>query len=83
MKRIVPYIQYLWRISDGFRGTTLTRTIIGIVRVALALAFIWLSKTAIDLATGRVHAGDGELARWFGLMVACLLADVILSQWSR
>lgn len=83
MKRIIPYIQYLWRISDGFRGTTLTRTIIGIVRVALALAFIWLSKTAIDLATGRVRAGDGELARWFGFMVACLLADVILSQWSR
>ncbi len=83
MKRVVPYIQYLWRVADGFRGTAIARTLAGIVRVALSLAFIWLSKTAIDCATGRVEAADGALTLWFGLMVGCLLCDIAIAQWSR
>lgn len=49
----------------------------------MVLAFIWLSKTAIDCATGRLAASDRDLVVWFSLMVACLLADVLLSQCAR
>ncbi len=59
------------------------RTLIGIVRVGLSLAFIWLSKTAIDCATGRAEGDTSTLVMWFGLMVVCMLLDVVLSQWSR
>ncbi len=47
------------------------------------LTFIWLSKTAIDCATGKQSAQDGSLLVWFVLMVACLLGDVSVSQWAR
>ena len=45
------------------------------------LIFIWLSKTAIDCATGRITAPLPTLIMWFGLMVGCMLAEVLLSQW--
>ncbi|MDE6396206.1 MAG: ABC transporter ATP-binding protein/permease [Muribaculaceae bacterium] len=45
--------------------------------------FIWLSKTAIDCATGRIEASLSTLIFWVGLMVVCLFTDVLLSQWIR
>ncbi|MDE6367665.1 MAG: ABC transporter ATP-binding protein, partial [Muribaculaceae bacterium] len=45
------------------------------------LLFIWLSKTTIDCATGRVEASMSTLILWFGLMIACMFADILLSQW--
>lgn len=47
------------------------------------LIFIWLSKTTIDCATGRIAASLSTLILWFGLMIVCLFADVLLSQWIR
>ncbi len=82
MRRVISYLQYLWRITEGYRGATMLRTLLGVLKVGTVLAFIWLSKTAIDCATSG-SADGGSLARWFGLMVACLLADVGLSQWGR
>lgn len=83
MKRIIPYIKYLWRITEGFHRTATLRTLLGILRVGVVLTFIWLSKTAIDCATGRVPANTTTLIGWFVLMVFCLLADVLFSQWAR
>lgn len=83
MKSIVPYIRYIWHITEGFHRAAVLRTLLGVVRVAVVLIFIWLSKTAIDCATGRVAAPDGTLVLWFGLMVLCLPADIALSQWAR
>lgn len=45
--------------------------------------FIWLSKTAIDCATGKIAASLSTLTLWFGLMVVCMLTDVLLSQLIR
>lgn len=83
MKRIASYIHYLWRITEGFHRTVILRTLLGVLRVGVVLAFIWLSKTAIDCATGRIQAAEGTLITWFALMVACLSADVAMSQWAR
>lgn len=82
-KRIIPYLHYLWRITDGFHGTAILRTLLGVLRVGAMLAFIWLSKTAIDCATGRVPASTATLAGWFGLMVVCILSEVVLGQWVK
>ena len=59
------------------------RTLLGVIRVAVSLAFVWFSKTAIDCATGRVTAGSHSLILWFSLMVLCMLADVALAQWVK
>lgn len=83
MKRILPYLRYLWRITEGFRHTAALRTLMGIIRVGIMLAFVWLSKTAIDCATGRVSAPTDTLVMWFGLMVGCLLVDVLITQTVR
>ncbi|MDE6403804.1 MAG: ABC transporter ATP-binding protein, partial [Muribaculaceae bacterium] len=83
MKRIVPYIHYLWHITEGFRRTAIVRTLLGVLRVGVVLSFIWLSKTAIDCATGRVPASTDKLIALFATMVVCLFSDVLLSQWAR
>ncbi len=83
MKRFISYLRYLRHITAGFHSITALRTILGIIRVALMLTFIWLSKTAIDCATGRLTATTASLATWFALMVACMLADVAISQIVR
>lgn len=81
LKSITPYIKYLWRVTDGFHRTALLRTLLGILRVAALLSFIWFSKTAIDCATGRTPVAVSSLVLWFVLMIVCKLADVLLSQW--
>lgn len=83
MKRLVTYLRYLWHITEGFHRAAVMRTVLGVVRVGLVLTFIWLSKTAIDCATGRQPATTGTLMAWFGLMVGCLALDVTVSQWAR
>lgn len=83
MKHIAPYIHYLWRVTEGFHRAALLSTVLGVAKVSIMLVFVWLSKTAIDCATGRVPASTGTLATWFGLMVACMLTDILLSQWIK
>lgn len=83
LKRIAPYIRYLRRVTEGFHGKVALRIVLGVIRVGAVLAFIWLSKTAIDCATGRVPVASSTLIALFALMVACLLADLGLSQWVR
>lgn len=83
MKRILPYISYLWRFAAGYRRTTALRTLLGIVRVSVMLAFVWLSKTAIDCATGRIPSSTATLILWFALMALCMLTDLLLAQWVR
>lgn len=81
MKRIALYIRYLWHVTEGFHRTAVLRTVLGVLRVGLALTFIWLSKTAIDCATGKTPSPTGTLVGWFSLMVACLLTDVAVQRW--
>ncbi|MDE6278460.1 MAG: hypothetical protein K2M05_00655, partial [Paramuribaculum sp.] len=83
MKRILSYLRYLWHITGGFRHTAVLRTLLGIIRVGIMLAFVWLSKIAIDCATGKVPAPTHTLVMWFGLMVGCLLVDVLITQTVR
>ena len=83
LKRIVPYIKYLWHITEGFHGSVILRTLLGVLRVGVLLAFVWLSKTAIDCATGKIPVATSTLVMWFLLIIACRLADVLLSQWAN
>lgn len=70
-------------MTEGFRATTLLRTILGVIKVTSMLIFVWLSKTAIDCATGRVASSNDELILWFGLMVVCMLVDLLIGQWVK
>ncbi len=83
MKRILPYLRYLWQVAAGFRRAALLRMLLGVVRVGLSLAFVWLSKSAIDCATGRIPASGRSLITLLALMVGCMLGEMALSQWSK
>ncbi|MDE6321731.1 MAG: ABC transporter ATP-binding protein, partial [Muribaculaceae bacterium] len=82
MKRILPYIHYLWRITDGFHRTATVITLLGVLRVGVILLFIWLSKSAIDCAVGRMSGGADTLVTLFSMMVVCMISDVLISQWT-
>ncbi|MDE6715942.1 MAG: ABC transporter ATP-binding protein/permease [Muribaculaceae bacterium] len=83
MKRLVAFLRNFRILTEGFHRTSFVLILLGVVRVAMVLLFIWLSKTVIDCATGRIATSMFALIVRFGLMVACLLADVALSQLIR
>ena len=78
--RIKDYWQYMWRLSEGFHRAAVLRTLLGVVRVGVVLTFIWLSKTAIDCATGKPLTSEVSLTGWFAMMVVCILTDMVLAQ---
>lgn len=80
MKRIFTYIKYLWHVAEGFRTLAALRTLLGVCKVGTILGFVWLSKAAIDCATGRVASPHGTLTKWFVLMIVCMLVDLVLTQ---
>ena len=80
MKRFLQYLRYLRWITSGFHQVVILRTLLGIIRVALMLLFIWLSKTAIDCAIGKDAVGEHSLTFWFVLMVIDLLLDVVVAR---
>lgn len=65
-------LAYLWGASAGWRGNILLDSLVGIASVLLSLAFIYLSKLAIDVATGAV-AGIRLWQAGAGLLVLLLL----------
>lgn len=73
---------WFWRTSRGIRMKSVVNIILGLLVVALDLAFIWATKMTIDTATGQ----DGH-PLWVGcaLLVGIGLVNISISfarQWS-
>ena len=49
---------------------------IGIFRIAASMAFVWISKSLIDIATG---ADDGDLGLHIGIMAVIMLLQILSS----
>ena len=69
-------IKWLWSVSKRFRFRILWNGMIGILRVAVSLSFIWVCKCLIDIVTRR---SDGSLDFYIGWMVFCMLMQLCLS----
>lgn len=66
---------WIWRASRGARGQVTICALIGIVSVACSLSFVFLSKEAIDIATG-VRPG---ILKHYGIAMGILiLAEILL-----
>lgn len=64
----------LWRMAGKENmGRVLTRCIIGAVRIAASLCFVWISKRLVDIATGNIEA---DLRMNILLMVAVMLVQL-------
>lgn len=64
----------LWRmVGKDNAGRVAIRCMIGVVRIAASLSFVWISKRLVDIATGNIQA---DLKMNILLMVAILLIQV-------
>lgn len=68
-----------WKLTKGLnlrplRGRIAVSCIIGAVRIAASMAFVWVSKSLIDVATG---VKDDSLGLYVGLMIGIMLLQII------
>ena len=49
-------LRWLWTASEGLRLQSVLNALTGVMGVALDFAFIYTSKWAIDIATGRAQS---------------------------
>ena len=69
-------IQWLWNASRGIRSRILLSGAAGVGYVCASLAFVWVSKRLIDIAT---HKAEGELWHYTVLLVGCIIVQLLCS----
>ncbi len=69
-------IRYIYGLTRGFRGHIAFSASAGIIRVVMGLVFVWLSKRAVDLATGYT---SGNLLFCVVGLVSALAIELIFS----
>lgn len=57
-----------------FRWRVVVSCLIGIVRIAASLAFVWVSKALVDIATGE---NGSSLGLYIGIMIGVMLLQII------
>lgn len=68
-----------WKLTEGLnlrrlRGKIAVSCIIGIVRIAASMAFVWVCKALIDIATG---VSDAPLGLYVGIMAGIMLLQIV------
>ena len=56
------------------RGKVLVSCIIGVVRIAASMAFVWVCKALVDIATG---VSSEPIGLYVGYMVGIMLVQVV------
>ncbi len=69
-------IRYIFGLTQGFRGRIAFSASAGIIRVFTGLIFVWLSKRAVDIATGDTK---GNLILCVAGLVTSLAIELICS----
>lgn len=67
---------WLWRVSHEFRILMLIRSMIGVIRVALSLAFVWVSMHLVNLVTGQEQGNLNSSIIW---LILCVLFQLLTS----
>ncbi len=67
-------IRYIILLTRGFRGRIAVSSITGIIRVAIGLLFVALSKTAVDIATGKA---EGNLLLYIAALIGVVLIELL------
>ena len=52
MRKLSECIKSLWAMSYTLRWRLVVTVLVGIVRIAASLGFVWASKHLVDIATG-------------------------------
>jgi ATP-binding cassette subfamily B protein len=78
MNDIKGTLQFLRFTSKGFKSGIGLITFIGLSEVASSLAFVWFSKTIIDVATGE---REGNLLQYSIILVTLVVIQILLRLW--
>jgi ATP-binding cassette subfamily B protein len=78
MNDIKGTLQFLRFTSKGFKSGIGLITFIGLSEVASSLAFVWFSKTIIDVATGE---REGNLLQYSIILVTLGVFQLLLRLW--
>lgn len=68
--------QWLWRATRGIRCRLLFNGVLGMVRVAAGLLFIYVSKQLIDMATGHIAHTSAAFTLYLALLVVFMVAQI-------
>jgi len=74
MKPFRECFRGLMRTMRPHLGRVMLSGLIGLVNISASLAFVWLSKTVVDVATGE---REGDLIRFVTLMLGVMLVQVL------
>ncbi len=82
MKDFRSCMRGLRKMFRPIRWQVLVRILIGLVRIAASLAFVWVCKALVDIATGNLDA-DIRTYVWIlvGIMAVQLISNVGASYW--
>ena len=82
MKSFRTCLKGLHTLVRPLRGRIAVGVAIGLVRIAASLAFVWICKRLVDIATGTLDAPlGGSIAIMAGILLAQILSTVCSSWW--
>ena len=73
-------VKGLWQMFRPQRFRVLVSVLIGMAAVAVSLAFVWISKKVVDVATGAAAGSVNTLA---AVMVGIMVVQVLIRVGSR
>lgn len=79
MNRLLNYLRWLWRYSQGIRLALAFNSLLGIISVSVSLYFIYVCKKLVDIAT---HTVNGSLSLYTWLMISTLVTQLAISALS-
>lgn len=77
--KLMACIHWLWGASYGIRLRIVLSALWGLGYVCASLAFVWVSKRLVDIATFKV---EGDVWHYTALMVACIAVQLSCSMVS-
>ncbi len=81
MRRYLTIFKWLVSISEGYRGSIVICTLLGLVNITLGWCFVYVCKWAVDIAS---HTTEGDVKKVL-LLLPCIivgeLASSAVSSW--
>jgi len=75
----ITNIKWAWLQTKGMRWRIFSICLIGMLRICVSLAFVWICKVIVDVATTR----QGEhIWLWIGVMCGIIMLMVLTSAWN-
>ena len=84
MKDFRSCLKGLREMFKPVRGRVLVSVLIGLVRIAASLGFVWICKRLVDIATGNIEAGlTANAGIMVGIMLLQLICGISASYWEN